>query len=420
MSDDLAPIPREARPTDFRPFEDKSTAEERAEWARLDGAERAHVSKLHRDERDSQNGQRRNASATPSPTPSPLRPGGDSVPVPTPLGGDGVGHPVPDSVPKPCWEPRPLTEAALGEEAKTAAFFGGLMYDEGTEALVSGEPGVGKSMVLAALAAEEALAGRRVLYLDFERSPGMLNERLESAGLSELTLARIFYLRPTVQASPDEIRTLVADVSPALVLLDSYDAALAAFGLETKNEDIRVFHGVVVEPLRCTGANVAIADHVAKNREKRGRYSIGGQAKLALADVHLGLSAIVPLRRGAEGKLKVAVHKDTYGYLPYSGTFELRSGETGIAWKVRTDDDSRDDEGRFRPTVVMGKVSRYLELRPGEAISSTQIEESVEGKAATIRLAVDRLIEEGHAVETEGPRRARLVRLERAFDDEAE
>lgn len=87
MSDDLAPIPREARPTDFRPFEDKSTAEERAEWARLDGAERAHVSKLHRDERDSQNGQRRNASATPSPTPSPLRPGGDSVPVPTPLGG---------------------------------------------------------------------------------------------------------------------------------------------------------------------------------------------------------------------------------------------------------------------------------------------------------------------------------------------
>jgi hypothetical protein len=58
-------------------------------------------------------------------------------------------------------------------------------------------------------------------------------------------------------------------------------AALAAFGLETKNEDIRVFHTLVTEPLRSAGASVVIADHVTKDREKRGRYSIGGQSKLA-------------------------------------------------------------------------------------------------------------------------------------------
>jgi hypothetical protein len=42
-----------------------------------------------------------------------------------------------------------------------------------------------------------------------------------------------------------------------------------------------VFHTLVTEPLRSAGASVVIADHVTKDREKRGRYSIGGQSKLA-------------------------------------------------------------------------------------------------------------------------------------------
>ena len=98
---DRAPIPREAWPADFRPFEDNSTAEERAKWARLYDAKRARVAKLRRDERDLQNGQRRNASATPSPTPSPLRPEGDSVPVPTPLGGTESDTPSLSPSPSP-------------------------------------------------------------------------------------------------------------------------------------------------------------------------------------------------------------------------------------------------------------------------------------------------------------------------------
>jgi hypothetical protein len=157
-------------------------------------------------------------------------------------------------------------------------------------------------MILAAIVADDALAGATVLYLDFERTAELLLERLQAAGLGDEELGRVHYLRPRRPADRAEIAAMVERLEPSLVAIDSYDAALALYGLEAKNEDVRTFDASVIEPLRLSGASPVIADHVTKDRERRGRYSIGGQAKLALADAHLGLSAITPLRRGAEGK----------------------------------------------------------------------------------------------------------------------
>jgi hypothetical protein len=282
---------------------------------------------------------------------------------------------------------------------------------------VSNEPGVGKSMLLAAIMGEEARAERTPLYLDFERTPSMLHERLDAAGLSEEELARVLYLRPTIKADPGEIRDLVERLRPSLVAVDSYDAALAAFGFETKNEDIRAFHVDVIEPLRSTGALTVIADHVTKNRETRGRYSIGGQAKLALADVHLGLSAITPLRRDTGGKLKIHVHKDTYGWLPRVAVFELASDEVGLSWSVRTDEEDAADGSDFRPTGLMERVSRQLEI-VGKPLSRNQLVQDVKGKGTYVRQAIDVLIREGFAEEEEGANRARLVTLARPFRED--
>ena len=311
------------------------------------------------------------------------------------------------------WHPVRLTDAAASDSLRTPDRFHGLLYDA-TEALVSGEPGVGKSMLLAAIMGEEARAGRTPLYLDFERTPGMLYERLEAAGLSEEELARVLYLRPTLKAEPAAIRDMVERLRPSLVALDSYDAALAAFGRETKNEDVRAFHADVIDPLRSTGALTVIADHVAKNRETRGRYTIGGQAKLALADVHLGLSALVPLRRGSGGKLKVHVHKDTYGWLPRAALFELASDEDGLTWNVRTDEDDAGEASDFRPTGLMERVSRQLEI-VGKPMSRNQLVQDVKGKGTYVRQAIDVLVREGFAEEEEGANRARFVSLARPF-----
>lgn len=239
-------------------------------------------------------------------------------------------------------------------------------------------------MFLTAVVALEATAERTSLYLDLEGIPGTLLERLEAAGLSDEQLTRVLYLRPSVQAGPEEIRAMVARAGPELVALDSYDAALAAFGLETKNEDIRAFHTLVMEPLRSTGATVLVADHVAKNREQRGPYSIGGQSKLALADAHLGLTTIAPLRRGAGGKLKVKAHKDRHGWLPRTAIFDLTSHETtgALSWNVSVEDEPGDADG-WRPTVLMERASRYLELQPGE-VSRSSVERDVQGKAKEV------------------------------------
>lgn len=247
--------------------------------------------------------------------------GNGSAPEPEPEAAEEPEDVGPEDAGEPRenpWRPIPLAQAAKAAGASPRPDHGrGLVYGSGAETLVSGEPGVGKSMFLAAVMADEVMNGRRPLYIDFERTPTMLLDRLEATGLSEEQLADVLYLRPTVQAGPHVIRAMVAELAPTLVAVDSYDAALAAFGFETKNDDVRAFHAAVLEPLRSKKAPLLVADHVVKRREERGRYSIGGSAKLALAEAHLGLDAITSLRRGVGGKLKVRVHKDTFGHLPH-------------------------------------------------------------------------------------------------------
>jgi AAA domain-containing protein len=318
------------------------------------------------------------------------------------------------------WRPLPLPQAAAATAAASLDHGRGLIYGGGAIVLVSSEPGVGKSMVLAAFLADEATAGRTVLYLDFERTPELLLERMRSAGLTDDELLRVHYLRPRSPASAEWIVAMIERLDPKLVALDSYDAALAHYGYETTNEDVRIFAAAVIEPLRSRGASILIADHVPKDREKRGRYSIGGQAKLALAEAHLGLVPIAALRRGSEGKLRVRTLKDTFGYLPPSAVFTLRSHAISgaLSWDVSADDDAEAGED-FRPTGLMERVSRELERR-GEFVSRTEVVSAVKGKAKFVRQAIDCLVREEFAEETDGLRGARLVRSLRTFREDDE
>jgi hypothetical protein len=59
----------------------------------------------------------------------------------------------------------------------------------------------------------------------------------------------------------------------------------------------------------------------------------------------------------------------------------------------------------------MEKVSRYLETQT-EPVSRNNIESNVSGKALYVRDALDTLVSEGYARETEGPRHgANISRL---------
>lgn len=95
---------------------------------------------------------------------------------------------------------------------------------------------------------------------------------------------------------------------------------------------------------------------------------------------------------------------------------QLRPGEAEALYKA---DRSINEEGAFRPTGYMEKVSRDLELH-AEPPSRNRIESEVIGKAEYVRLAIDTLVSEGYAVEFAGANRARLVKLERAFSERNE
>jgi hypothetical protein len=127
------------------------------------------------------------------------------------------------------------------------------------------------------------------------------------------------------------------------------------------------------------------------------------------------MKKLEPLVRGGRGRARIEVHKDRPGHLerPSPGVLVLETTSTAITWRIEPDE-SRGAEGEFRPTNLMEKVSRWLELQ-SEPQSRNQIESANLGRAEYVRVAIDRLVEEGYASEFSGARGARLVRLERAF-----
>jgi hypothetical protein len=310
------------------------------------------------------------------------------------------------------WWPRPLAEAAAAAPLVRAEYGRGLIYP-GALTIVSGEPGVGKSMYLTTLLVDEAREGRSVVYFDFERRPELLLDRVKAAGLDDETLAeRVRYQRPEEPERPEALAAIVELLAPDLVLVDAFDSALALHNLETTNEDVRRFSTDVLDPLRSTGAAVVVADHVPKARAARGRYPIGGQAKLGLAEAHLGLVvAKGALRRGGEGRLRIRTHKDTYGHLPPSAVFTLASHETtgALSWQIRAADEGETDAADFRPTGLMESVSRYLETAT-EPLTGKTIETDVHGRAEYVRQALVVLVRESYVDEEQGPHSARLFR----------
>jgi hypothetical protein len=204
-------------------------------------------------------------------------------------------------------------------------------------------------------------------------------------------------------------------------VLDGFNPLLALHGLDpNKGVEVEAFY-TLIDPIRKLGVATVLTDNVVKSRESRDAWAIGSERKKSKAEVHLGMRTLVPLVRGGTGRAKIDVHKDRPGHLtrPAAGIFTIESTST-FAWRIDPDD-SRDEQGEFRPTALMLKVSRYLEQRPGEPQSRNQIEQAKLGKAVYVRVALDRLIDEGFATEFEGARGSRLVRLEHPFhDDEGE
>jgi hypothetical protein len=128
--------------------------------------------------------------------------------------------------------------------------------------------------------------------------------------------------------------------------------------------------------------------------------------------VHLSFEAVRPFGRGKSGLAKITTHKDRPGHLPRPKAAELEltsDPETGaISWEIRVAEHG-DPEQSFRPTNLMEKVSRYVEICDGDLPSRNNVEENVPGRRDYVRLAIDTLVREEFLGEKPGPRNARLL-----------
>ena len=221
------------------------------------------------------------------------------------------------------------------------------------------------------------------------------------------------------------------------MLFDGVNAAMTLLGLDLeKNKDATAFSLQLLRPLKRTGAAVVTIDHVTKSKDNRGSYAIGAQAKRADIDgCALMVEVVQAFGRGMTGRLRLTVSKDRPGHVraissgaKNAGTAVLESRDDGTVQARVEAPDLRpvEERGPFRPTVLMERVSRYLEQVPSDSdgVSLTAIEKAVTGQAKALREAVQVLVDEGHIdlhVTPQGHKLHRHVRLyEQSLDPMAD
>lgn len=307
-----------------------------------------------------------------------------------------------------------------------------------------GESESGKSLVLQFETIRLITAGQDVLYVDFESDAASVAERLSAFGANPRDVVEhLHYINPdtppNATAAELEAWQRMLARSYTLAVIDGVTDSLGVFGMSTKdNDDIARWQRILPKQIaRSTGAAVAVIDHVVKDTEARGRFAIGGQAKMAgLTGAGYTVEIIQPLGRGLRGVISLRVGKDRPGHVRGQAGQFRKSDRTQEAARVIVDStgespavtieppastpDTAGEARPFRLTGMMEKVSLFLESCGGVGQSGKAVEDGIIGRSAHVRNALSTLIREGYVVTSNGPRGAvmhSLVGTYRQADD---
>ena len=285
-----------------------------------------------------------------------------------------------------------------------------------------GESESGKSMVAQAVAKQQLDDETDVLYVDFESGAAAVVGRLLELGAEPRCVKTHFvYVRPETDPrkfpAEREAVTRLLTRPYAYAVVDGVTDALAVFGMETNDNDavttwMRLLPRAIA---RLTGAAVVLVDHVTKATDSRGRFALGAQAKMSSLD---GAAYVVEvseaLGRGRRGLVTLRVAKDRPGGVrAHAGPFRKLDrtqeaarvvvdarGDDGIV--VTVDNPLTEEEigpGASRPTVLMERISTYLENREG-SVSKARLEEVIRGNTEARQNALRILRAEGYVLQT--------------------
>jgi hypothetical protein len=317
----------------------------------------------------------------------------------------------------------PVEPTLLRRSDGVALLYPGLVHS------FHGESESGKSLLLQIEAARLVTEGEDVLFIDFESDAASVGHRLVTFGAPvDAVLKHFHYVRPqsNPNANLDERQAFGALLEQryALAVVDGVTDSLTIFNLKTKeNDDItawmRSFPRRIADR---TGAAVALVDHVTKDSDTRGRFAIGGQAKMnGLTGAAYTVAIAQPLGRDMRGEIVLRVAKDRVGWV------RSRCGTPG---KDRTQEAARivvDSRGTvpvvsinppresgsesggpagFRPTVLMQRAADFIERNPGQ--SGNTVVKGAGGNREMLKRALEVLVGEGFVRRENGPNNSQL------------
>lgn len=265
---------------------------------------------------------------------------------------------------------------------------------------LTGEPGGGKTWIALHLIADTLIAGGTAMLIDYEDTPASAVSRLRTLGVDDQAMRdRFVYVRPdgplidrqgrVAGHTMARLEALAADV----VVIDSIGESLAAEGLKPNDDDqVTRWFRLLPRRLARNGAAVLGVDHRAKNKDDRGLWAIGSQRKLAAIDgaAYVAEVKVAPTKT-TDGHVRLICAKDRHGTHQRDhmvADVHIRNLDGGVRLHLAA------PATTFRPTVLMERVSRFLEETPTSSLRG--VHRGVTGKNETLTLALSSLLAEGY------------------------
>ncbi len=316
-----------------------------------------------------------------------------------------------------------LLKPTLGLRTDGAAlFYPGLVNG------AMGESGSGKSFMCQFVAAEVMRGGRGAVYLDWEDHEESVYSRMFSMiGIPAVLIDHFSYFRMTDKLDDERLRVvdaLIAERDVGLIVVDSVGEAMALDGVKQNDDDaVAAWFRRVPRRWADLGPAVIVIDHVSKNPETRGLYAIGSQRKRAAITGHaVMVEQVKPFAKEQKGVARIVTAKDRHGaygrgHVVAEFILDDRPETKPQVVELAVPAATTSSDGSFRPTGIMEKVSRYLELSPAGR-SKNDVEGYVRGKATWKRTAMAALVEEGYITEERMGQTHQLKSLKPFREDE--
>lgn len=327
------------------------------------------------------------------------------------------------------------TDTSAGKSRTRALFYPNEVHS------IGGEPESMKTWLALLAAVQEVKLGHHVVYVDMEANDRSIVHRLKLLGATDAQIKQCFhYFRPDGVITDDDharFRWMLTHWRPTLIALDGVTEAYSLHGLSiNSSEDAAAWFGKFARRFQIKravdgydGPAIVELDHVVKDRDGRGSWTIGTQHKKAgIKGAMYMVESVHAFGVGKHGVSRLLLAKDSPGgvdWVPVGGKSRQRyvgdlhcdasSGSKGIDAYIETADvnEARDPDAdrplieRYDFRLLMQEVHAFVEKNPGS--SQRLIRDGVTGTHERIKTAIEVLCRDGFLANEGNATRGRYV-----------